>query len=154
MVRAPFNVLVYPYLCVGEGRFEYALLRRSDVGWWQGVTGGGEDDETPLQAAQRETFEETGIAPGAPLLRLDTVIYVRVTYFSASRLWGDDLYVIPMYCFGVRAQDRRIVLSHEHSETQWLGYEEAVQLAYFDGNKTALWELDLRLRGLGPRGRP
>ena len=107
MPRAPLNVLVYPYLQVSEGMFEYALLRRADVGWWQGVTGGGEDDETPLQAAQRETFEETGIQ-GSTFLRLDTVISVRVTYFSLSHIWGDDVYVIPMVCYGVRAPDRQL----------------------------------------------
>jgi dATP pyrophosphohydrolase len=150
VVRAPFNVLVYPYLQVGEGRFEYALLERADVGWWQGVTGGGEDEETPLEAARRETFEETGIS-GTEFLRLDTLIYVRVTYFGVSQIWGDDVYVIPMYCFGVRAPDRRIVLSHEHSSVRWLPYEAAHRRAHFDGNKTALWELDRKLRGLGPR---
>jgi dATP pyrophosphohydrolase len=144
------NVLVYPYLEVSEGTFEYALLRRADVGWWQGVTGGGEDEETPLETAQRETFEETGISSDE-FLRLDTVIYVSVTHFGASHLWGDDLYVIPQYCFGVRAPDRRIVLSHEHTAVRWLPYEAAHDLAHFDGNKTALWELDRRLRGLGPR---
>jgi dATP pyrophosphohydrolase len=143
--------LVYPYLQLDEDRFEYALLRRADVGWWQGVTGGAEDDETPLQAARRETFEETGIPPDAAFLRLETVIPVPVTYFGVSHIWGDELYVIPMYCFGVRAAGCRLVLSHEHTEYRWLPYEAARRLAHFDGNKTALWELDRRLRGLGPR---
>jgi dATP pyrophosphohydrolase len=147
------NVLVYPYLQVSEGAFEYALLRRADVGWWQGVTGGAEDDETPLEAARRETFEETGIPPDAAFTQLDTVIPVRVTYFGVSHIWGDEVYVIPMYCFGVRAPDRRIVLSKEHTAVRWLSYEAADQLVHFDGNKTALWELDRRLRGLGPRAR-
>ena len=151
MPRAPLNVLVYPYLPVGEGVFEYALLRRADEGWWQGVTGGGEDDETPLQAARRETFEETGISPDAAFLRLDTVIPVRVTFFGVSHIWGDELYVIPQYCFGVQAPDRRLVLSHEHTAYRWCSYEAALDLARWDGNKTALWELDRKLRGLGPR---
>jgi dATP pyrophosphohydrolase len=150
MTRAPLNVLVYPYLEIEAGVFEYALLQRADVGWWQGVTGGAEDEETPLEAARRETFEETGITDGA-FLRLDTVIWVPVTYFGISYIWGDDVYVIPMYCFGVRAPDRTIVLSKEHSIVRWLPYEKAHRLARFDGNKTALWELDRRLRGLGPR---
>jgi dATP pyrophosphohydrolase len=145
------NVLVYPYLQESEGAFEYALLRRADVGWWLGVTGGAEDDETPLEAARRETWEETGISPDAAFLRLDTVIPVRVTYFGCSYLWGDEIYVIPMYCYGVRAPDRQIVLSHEHTECRWLPYDQAHDLVHFDGNKTALWELDRRLRGLGPR---
>jgi dATP pyrophosphohydrolase len=138
-------------LQVSEGVFEYALLQRADVGWWQGITGGGEDAETPLQAARRETFEETGIHPDAAFLRLDTVIPVRVTWFSVSHIWGDEVYVIPMYCFGVQAPRRRLVLSHEHTAYRWLPYEAAHRLAHFDGNRTALWELDRRLRGLGPR---
>jgi len=77
---------------------------------------------------------------------------VRVTEFKDSYLWGEDVYVIPQYCFGVAAQDIPIRISHEHSEYQWLAYEKADQLMKYDGNKTALWELDRRLRGKGPRG--
>ncbi len=150
MARAPFQVLVYPYLQVDEAKFEYALLCRADEGWWQGVAGGGEDDETPLEAARRETYEETGIRD-APFLQLDTVFPVPVTTFSYSHIWSEDVYVIPQHCFGVRALDRQIVLSHEHTAYRWLSYEEAYRLARYDGNKTALWELDRRLRGLGPR---
>jgi hypothetical protein len=43
------------------------------------------------------------------------------------------------------------VLSHEHTAARWVSYRAAYELAHFDGNKTALWELDRRLRGLGPR---
>ena len=95
MARAPYNVLVYPYRRVGEGAFEYALLKRADAGFWQGVTGGGEDGETPLGTARRETHEETGISPGSAFLQLDTVTPVPVTFFGCSHLWGEDVYVIP-----------------------------------------------------------
>ena len=152
MARAPFNVLVLPYRLVGDDEFEYALLKRADAGFWQGVTGGGEDDETPLETARRETFEETGLAPDSPLLQLDTVEPIPVTFFSVSPLWGEDVYVIPQYCFGVLARDKELVLSHEHIEYRWLRYEQADRLLKWDGNKTALWELDKRLRGRGPRG--
>ncbi len=92
MARAPFNVLVYPYRRLANKEFEYVLLRRSDEGWWQGVAGGGEGNETPLEAAQRETYEETGISSGSPFLQLDTVIPVRVTEFSVSSIWGEDVF--------------------------------------------------------------
>jgi len=151
MARSPFNVLVYPYCQVGAGDFEYALLKRSDAGFWQGISGGGEDDETPLEAAKRETHEETGIPPNSLFLRLDTVEYVPVTEFRDSHLWGEDVYVIPQYCFGVLAKDRELALSHEHTEYRWLMYEEARRLLEYDGNRTALWELAKRLRGQGPR---
>jgi dATP pyrophosphohydrolase len=152
MTRAPFQVLVYPYRRVGDGEFEYALLKRADAGWWQAIAGGGEDDETPLEAARRETWEETGIASHALFLELDTVEPVRVTEFRDSHLWGEDVYVIPQYCFGVLAQDDRITLSQEHIAYKWLPYEEAYHQLKYDGDRTALWELNQRLRGRGPRG--
>ncbi len=152
MSRSPFQVLVYPYLRSANGRLEYALFKRSDEGFWQGIAGGGEDDETPLEAARREAFEEAGIAPDAAFLGLDTVEPVPVTEFRNSSIWGEDLYVIPQYCFGVRVEGRRIVLSHEHTEYAWLAYDDARERLKFDGNRTALWELDARLRGRGPRG--
>ena len=151
MPRAPFNVLVYPYIKSHPNGLEYALFRRSDHGFWQGVAGGGEDNETPLEAARRETHEEAGIPVASPFIQLDTVAPVPVTEFNDSHLWGDDVYVIPQYCFGVLVNDRRIVLSHEHIEYRWLQYHDALNLLRFDDNKTALWELDRKLRGLGPR---
>ena len=151
MPRAPFNVLVYPYIKTNETGFEYALLRRSDHGFWHGVAGGGEDNETPLEAARRETHEEAGIPTDSLFIQLDTIAPVPVTEFSDSRIWGKNIYVIPQYCFGVLVNDRRIVLSHEHTGYRWLKYQEARDLVKFDDNKTALWELDRKLRGLGPR---
>ena len=106
MARAAFNVAVYPYRQMANGTFEYALLQRSDAGFWQGVSGGGEDEETPLAAAQRETFEETGIPADSVFLPLDTVEPIRVTVFGNSHLWGEDVYVVPQYCFGVQADGR------------------------------------------------
>lgn len=127
-------------------------MKRSDSGWWQAVAGGGEGEETPLEAAKRETVEESGIPQDSLFVQLDTVVPVPVTEFRDSHLWGEDVYVIPQYCFGVSANDIRIVLSYEHTESRWLNYEEAHNLLEFDGNKTALWELDKRLMGQGPRG--
>ncbi len=38
------------------------IMERADkVGFWQSVTGSIENNETPLQAAIREVFEETGL---------------------------------------------------------------------------------------------
>ena len=152
MARAPFQVLVYPYHRSRLGRWEYALFKRSDAGFWQGIAGGGEDGETPHQAAKREAYEEAGIPANSTFLPLDTVASVPVTAFKDSSLWGEDVYVIPQYGFGVLVEESPIVLSHEHIEFAWLPYKEAHHLVQYDGNKTALWELDTRLRGQGPRG--
>jgi dATP pyrophosphohydrolase len=152
MARQPYNVLVYPYRPAGAATFEYAVLRRSDKGFWQGISGGGEDGETPLQTAKRESWEEAGIPPTQPFIQLDTVEPVRVTEFSSSVLWSESVYVIPQYCFGVLTAGHEITLSHEHTAFCWLPFEQAESLLRYDGNKTALWELNQRLKGRGPRG--
>jgi dihydroneopterin triphosphate diphosphatase len=152
MARAPFQVLVYPYRKTRDGQIEYALLKRADAGHWQAIAGGGEDQEKPLEAAKRETYEEAGIPPTSDFLQLDTVEPVPVTEFRDSYRWSEDLYVISQYCFGVAAQDIQIVISREHTECKWFTYEEAYQSIKYDGDKIALWELDTRLKGRGPRG--
>ena len=152
MTRAPYNVLVYPYRKTQDNDFEYALFIRSDAKFWQAVAGGAEDHENPLETAKRETQEEAGISPASDFLQLDTVEPIPVTEFSDSYLWGEDVYVIPQYCFGVLVKENPIFLSHEHTEFRWLSYGEAYDLLKYDGNKTALWELDKRLKGREPRG--
>lgn len=106
----------------------------------------------PLETAKREAHEETGISADAHFLRLDTRVSVRVTEFQDSHLWGEEIYVIPQYCFGVLVREASLVLSGEHSDYRWLKYEEAYRLVNYDGNQTALWELNQRLKGQGPRG--
>lgn len=152
MARAPFQVLVFPYRLNGLHQFEFGLLKRADEGFWQGIAGGGEDDETPLQAAIRETYEETGIIPKSDFIQLDTKESIPVTAFKDSFLWGEDLYVIPQYCFGISTTDFELKLSKEHDAYGWFLFEKAQQLLKFDGNRTALWELNRRLLGNGPRG--
>ncbi|MCP5094768.1 MAG: NUDIX pyrophosphatase [Chloroflexi bacterium] len=150
MARAAFNTAVFLYRKADAGMFEYALLKRADNGAWQGVCGGGEDDETPLEAAKRETFEETGQSPESPFLQLDTIEPIPVTVFGYK--WDDDVYIISQYWFGVLANSNTIELSHEHTEYKWASYEDAHNLLAYTGNKTALWELNQRLKGNGPRG--
>ncbi len=152
MARAPFQVLVYPYRRTAEAEFEFALFRRADGEWWQGIAGGGEDGETPLDAARREADEEARLPLDLPVVELDTVQSVPVTEFRDSHLWGEDVYVIPQYSFGIQAQGVEIVLSREHTEVRWMSYDEAHRLLRYDGDRTALWELLQRLRGHGPRG--
>ena len=45
-----------------------------------------------------------------------------------------------------------VTLSEEHREYVWLTYKQARDLLYWDSNKTALYELDCRLRGVDARG--
>jgi len=56
--KTPISALVLIY----TPDLQVLLMERADkAGFWQSVTGSLEDDETPLQAAIREVFEETGL---------------------------------------------------------------------------------------------
>ena len=152
MARAPFQVLVYPYRRLNNDRFEYALMKRADDGTWQGVAGGGEDDERPAEAARRETYEESGIPPTSEFMQLESIESVPAIEFRDHFHWGEHIFVIPQYAFGVTGPDLQIRISHEHTEYKWFSYAEAYELIKYDGNKTALWELDQRLKGRGSTG--
>jgi dATP pyrophosphohydrolase len=147
MARAPFQVLVLPYRILASGAIVYAVFQRqpTDGGFWQGIAGGGEDDETPLEAARREAWEEAGIPPGSLYLTLDSRATVPVVGIQGF-LWGDDVLVVPEYTFGVEAPSGELRLSTEHTRVAWLAYDDARSLLKWDSNRNALWELDHRLR--------
>ena len=143
--RAPFQVLVLPFR-VAEGEPEYALFRRSDSGDWQGIAGGGDEGEAPLIAAGREMEEESGLPRDLALLPLDAIAMVPKTQFRRNGHWGPDILVVPEFSFGVDAWQNELVLSHEHDEAGWFPLHIAVDRLKWDSNKTALWELDQRLK--------
>lgn len=155
-MRAPFQVLIIPFRRTSAAGPEFAVLRRRDAdagarhARWQFVAGGGEDAESPLQAARRETQEEIGVATDAPFLALDSMATVPKHHFAAAAAWGPDLYVIPEYCFAVDVGDCSLTLSAEHVDLRWVSYEEACTLLRWDSNRNALWELKERLKA--PRG--
>ena len=142
MPRAPFNVLVIAYRVVGETH-EYAVLHRADVEMWQFVAGGGEDDETPDQAARRELAEEAGITSDR-WMKLDSFASVPRDAFPGAP-WPDEVYVVPEYCFAVDVGAAEVVLCHEHDCFEWLDYEATRKRLTWDSNRNALWELRERL---------
>jgi len=145
MPRAPFQVLVLPCRYDGE-RWLFAVFRRTDSDIWQGIAGGGEEHETPDQAASREAAEEAGIDVGTPLIPLDTTASIRADQFPTAD-WGDHVYVIPEHSYGVIVDHGQLTLSDEHREVAWLDADDAIARLTFDSNKTAIWELHTRLTG-------
>lgn len=142
--RAPFQVLVLPYRRL-RSEIEYAVFKRSDAGYWQGIAGGGNLGETPLEAAKRESFEEAGISETAQFYRLETTTSIPTHHFTARRYWPPGTYVIPGYSFCVDATDVRIELSEEHTEFEWVQYEAAKERFHWQSNEVALYELNARL---------
>ena len=148
MARAKYQVLVIPYVRMGDGVL-YCIFRRSDMDdCWQFVAGGGEEEDgAPLVSAKREAFEEAAIPFDARFVQLETTSSVSTEHFPKARLhWGEDCLVIPEYCFAVELADQAIGLSREHTAFEWADYVTAMQRLQYDSNKVALWELDNRLR--------
>ena len=142
-MRAPFQVLVIPFRRV-PAELEFAVLKRRDAGYWQFVAGGGEDNETPAQAAGRETREEIGFS--GQMVQLDFLASVPKDCFAAADAWGEDVYVIPEHYFAVDVGSSDISLSQEHTECRWVSYDEALSLLKWESNQNALWELNERLK--------
>ena len=146
MSRAPFQVLLIPYRNSADGSLEYCLLKRTDMGIWQFVAGGGETGETYHETAKRELVEETGSYGEGELIKLDTIFSVPVSAISDRIHWLPDIYVIPCYCFGINLYNAVVQISTEHSAFCWLPYTQAAEQLHFDNNRTALWELNERLQ--------
>ena len=145
------QVLIIPYIKNEEG-IKYCIFNRVDAedneDFWQFVAGGGEDDEKPLEAAIRETWEETGIKESTMFCQLESISYIPTNCFSMERRkeWGMDCLVIPEYKFAVYVRNNNIQISDEHKEYRWVNYDIAVELLKFESNKITLWELDNKIK--------
>ncbi len=141
-MRAPFQVLVFPYQILNE-QPRYLIGKRSDNGVWQAISGGGEDSESILEAAKRELEEETSLI-GCDWQQLDSMCMLPKVYYSGHENWTNHQFVVPEYSFSVRVSTEP-QLSNEHTKFRWCGFQEASELLKYDSNRIALWELNQRL---------
>ena len=143
-MRAPFQILALPYRKAGS-QLMFCVFHRADHNQWQFISGGGEDNETPAEAARREVFEESGVRV-KNLIALTSQSFIPVSIFSQEHRanWPKGTFVVPEYCFGF-ACEGEITLSHEHTQYVWLPYDEAANRLAWDSNRTALYELMRRL---------
>jgi dATP pyrophosphohydrolase len=145
MSREKFQVLIIPFRITENGIPEFAVTKRFDMDVWQFLSGGGESDETTMQAAKREAYEEGNIPYDYKMIRLDSMASIPASNFAACKEWGDGVYVVPEYSFGFDMKNRDLKLSPEHTETKWAEYDDAVKLLRWDSNRVALWELKERI---------
>ena len=142
-MRAPFQVLIFPFIDE-KNNYLYAIFKRKDLKFWQGISGGGENKETPAEAARRETFEETKIDKRSRYIVLDSMTTIPIANVGNYK-WKKGVLVLSEHSFGVEVFSKDLKLGKEHSSYKWLPYEKAEKLLKYDSNKTALWELNYRL---------
>ncbi len=141
-MRAPFQVIVFPYR-KEERTLQVLIGKRADDGTWQAISGGGENTETPLEAAKRELMEESNLT-GEHWQQLDSRTMLPKVHYAGHEAWGDDVFVIPEYAFAVETYGLEVI-SFEHSEFRWVDVATAHALLKYDSNKVALWELCQRV---------
>ena len=132
-MRAPFQVLIFPFINEKNG-YLYAIFKRKDLKFWQGISGGGENEETPAKAAKREAFEETQIDKRSKYIALDSMTTIPITNVGNYK-WKEGIFVLPEYSFGVEVFSKDLKVGKEHSSYKWLPYEKAEQLLKYDSNE-------------------
>ena len=139
-MREPYQILSIPYRII-DGTPLFCIFHRSDSSYWQFIAGGGENGETPIEAAKRETIEEMGVEP-KNIKQLTCIAYVPAEVVAESRRqhWNKNTYVIPEYSFAFEC-DSHPTLSLEHIEYKRLTYDEARKLLKWDSNKVAMYEI-------------
>ena len=136
--RRPESVLVV----VHAGESVLLLRRKPPFDFWQSVTGSLEPSESAPQAAARELREETGIDASGELI--DTG---RQRWFDIDPRWRDRFE--PGVTRNLEHEFRltldepvAIALDDaEHSASEWLPLDDAIERVWSHTNRAALLEL-------------
>lgn len=143
-MRASYQILLFPFF-KERGKYYYAIFKREDLNVWQGIAGGGEDGEKPIETARREGHEEALIDKGSDYIRLASIFTIPAEKICGLK-WGKEIVMIPEFAFGVELPSRKLKVGSEHIQCLWLSCEDAINKLEWDSNKIALWELDYRLK--------
>jgi dATP pyrophosphohydrolase len=137
--KQPRSVQVVIFTETGQGR-EYLLLRRvqSHGGFWQSVTGSLEADETYLDAAVREVYEETGYRP----LASELIELGLVNVFEIAPQWrakyAPGVAHNEEVCFALEVAKQDVVIDPvEHDAFAWVDYDRALTMIYWESTRRA-----------------
>jgi len=134
--KRPESVLVVVYTTGGE----FLLLRRrSPSAFWQSVTGSLRWGESPLQAARRELYEETGIMAGSLLNDLRHTERFPIVPPWRSR-YSPNARFNTEHWFSLLLPARRmpILSAHEHDDYVWLPAKRAQRKVSSWTNRAAI----------------
>lgn len=149
MNKIPISVLVVVY----TPDLKVLMMKRTaktpmEHNFWQSITGSLDAiDESPLDAAVRELFEETGLVAAEHDLQ-DWRYTTEYEIFEEWRhRYPDGVTHNTEHWFGlmVRQTDINICLAPlEHTEYQWLPYDVAADLCFSWNNAQAILSLPAR----------
>jgi len=109
----------------------FFLLIRYGWGHWGFSKGMIESGESELEAAIREATEETGLTK----FRFIKSFEEKIEYFYSREKKTIQKEVV---YFLVETQENDVILSFEHSDYEWLSFNEAKERLSFDNDKRVL----------------
>jgi 8-oxo-dGTP diphosphatase len=126
-----------------RGGRDVLLVHRSPEhgGYWHVVAGGVEAGETPVEAAERELHEESGLV--AHLANgIEVREYIHAVTAEPADLSHPSALPLGVTCFRVAAPDDwEPTLDWEHDEHRWCEPDEAAGSLRWPGTAQALREL-------------
>ena len=141
-IRKPFSVLVVIYK---ENRDFLLIQRTDDPSFWQSVTGGIDEGETPVETAYRELLEETGIDAGA--LGLVIHDHNKTNQYTIRKSWRyryqPNATINTEHVFSICVPNNiHIQLDpNEHTDFVWLTQQQAANKAWSPSNRDEILAL-------------
>ena len=108
-----------------NGSEKQFLLLNYPTGHWVFIKGGIEDGESLQQTAIRETREETGITD----IEFIEGFKEEIEYFFRAENQNVHKKVI---FFLAKTNSKNVILSHEHLDSVWLNYNDALKKLTYD----------------------
>lgn len=118
------------------------LQREDDPTFWQSVTGSLESNEVPIQTAQREVLEETGIdAAALNLIIADCRLVNQYTIREHWRFrYAKGVTSNFEYVFCLQIPSNANITLSEHINYLWLDKSQAINKVWSPTNKLAIAE--------------